>query len=218
MSMARTVKKPHERRADIVATARRLFETRGYDDITMNDVVADLGVAKGTVYHYFASKDELLEAVVTDIVGQATEQMRQTLEVASGGPVERLATLIAAGRVADEHGQILGHLHRSGNAGMHVRLLAVAIEQQAPLYAEVLRQGTAEGVFRVDLPLETAEFLLSAAQFLTDEGIAPWTPESLARRAAALPALVERLLGAAPGTFAFLLPEAADPRSETGTS
>lgn len=216
--MTRTVKKPHERRADIVAMARRLFESRSYDEITMNDVVTALGVAKGTVYHYFRSKQELLEAVVTDIVGQATEQMRHVLQMDGGGAVERLAALIATGRIAGEHEQILGHLHRGGNAGMHVRLLAAAIEQQAPLYAEVLRLGTAEGVFQVDLPLETAEFLLGAAQFLTDEGIAPWPPESVARRAAALPTLVERLLGAAPGTFAFMLTPAADPLLEEGGS
>jgi AcrR family transcriptional regulator len=216
--MARTVKKPHERRADIEAAARRLFESRGYDDITMNDVVADLGVAKGTVYHYFRSKEELLEAVVTDIVGQATEQMRHVLHAVTGSPVERLVALMAAGSVADENAQILDHLHRGANAEMHVRLLAVAIEQQAPLYAEVLQEGTAEGVFQVDLPLETAEFLLGAAQFLTDEGIAPWSPESLARRALALPTLIERLLGAAPGTFAFLLPPTVTPSDETRTS
>ncbi|MHB9860190.1 TetR/AcrR family transcriptional regulator [Streptomyces sp. YIM S03343] len=203
--MARTVKKPHERRAEIVAAARRLFASRGYDVFTMNDVVSDLGIAKGTVYHYFKSKEDLLEAVVTDIVGQATEQMRQVLHAADGGAVERMAALISAGRVADENERILEHLHRGGNAGMHARLLAVAIEQQAPLYAEVLREGTATGVFAVGLPLETAEFLLSAAQFLTDEGIAPWPPETLARRAQALPSLVERLVGAAEGTFAFLL-------------
>jgi AcrR family transcriptional regulator len=215
--MARTVKKPQERRADIVAVARRLFATSRYDDITMNDVVTELGVAKGTLYHYFGSKEELLEAVVTDIVGQATERMRTVLHVAGGGPVERLVALIDAGRVAGDHEQILGHLHRGGNAGMHVRLLAVAIEQQAPLYAEVLQEGTAAGVFRVDLPLETAEFLLGAAQFLTDEGIAPWSPESLARRAVALPVLMERLLGAAAGTFAFLLGAAVDPHDASTT-
>ncbi|WP_435886114.1 TetR/AcrR family transcriptional regulator [Streptomyces erythrochromogenes] len=203
--VARTVKRPEERRAEIVAAARRLFESRGYDDVTMNEVVADLAVAKGTVYHYFRSKEELLEAVVTDIVKQATERMGQVVEAAGGGPVERLAALVSAGRVAGENEQVLGHLHRSQNAGMHTRLLAVAIELQAPLYAQVLREGTAAGVFRVDHPLEAAEFLLSATQFLTDEGIAPWSPETLTRRARALPALAEQLLGAPEGSLAFLL-------------
>ncbi|MEV6683595.1 helix-turn-helix domain-containing protein [Streptomyces erythrochromogenes] len=194
-----------ERRAEIVAAARRLFESRGYDDVTMNEVVADLAVAKGTVYHYFRSKEELLEAVVTDIVKQATERMRQVVEAADGGPVERLAALVSAGRVAGENEQVLHHLHRSQNAGMHTRLLAVAIELQAPLYAEVLREGTEAGAFQVDHPLEAAEFLLSGIQFLTDEGVAPWSPETLTRRARALPALAEQLLGAPEGSLAFLI-------------
>ena len=62
--MTRTVKKPEERRADIVKAARYLFQTKEYSKTTMNDVIERLGIAKGTIYHYFSSKESLLEAVV----------------------------------------------------------------------------------------------------------------------------------------------------------
>ena len=214
--MARIVKQPQERRAEIVAAARRLLASGGYESTTMQDVMREVGIAKGAVYHYFRSKEELFEAVVEDIVGEATAQMCQALEAAQGSALDVMRAMIAAGRAAETAPEILERLHRPGNAGMHVRLLAAAIQQQAPLYAELIRRGCEQGEFRTATPLETAEFLLTAVQFLTDEGIHPWPADTLQRRAQAFPTLIETLLGAEPGSFRFL---AADQReSDSGNA
>jgi hypothetical protein len=61
-----------------------------------------------------------------------------------------------------------------------------------------------EGVFKTRAPLECAEFMLSAIQFLTDMGIYPWTEEDLKRRIQAFPTLIEQLLQAPSGSFQFL--------------
>jgi hypothetical protein len=88
---------------------------------------------------------------------------------------------------------------------MHTRLLAVALLKQAPLYAKLIQQGCDEGIFQTESPLECAEFILSAIQFLTDAGIYPWTQADLMRRIQAFPQLVEQLLKAPPGSFQFLI-------------
>ncbi|MBS0627256.1 MAG: TetR/AcrR family transcriptional regulator, partial [Verrucomicrobia bacterium] len=54
-------------------------------------------------------------------------------------------------------------------------------------------------------PLESAEFILSAIQFLTDMGIYPWTEDVLKRRIQAFPLLIEKLLQAPSGSFQFLV-------------
>ncbi|MBN1174351.1 MAG: TetR/AcrR family transcriptional regulator [Micromonosporaceae bacterium] len=200
------MKKPEERRADIVRAARHLFATNGFDGTSMQDVMRHLSIAKGTIYHYFSSKEDLLEAVVDDLATESTERMRDIAEAPTGDAVSKIQALVAAGRVADENQDLVRQLHRSANAGMHARLLAAVIQQQAPLYAKVFQQGREEGLFQVDSPLETAEFVLAAVQFLTDEGIFPWQPEALLRRAKAFPSLIEQQLGARPGTFSFLFP------------
>ncbi len=202
--MVRTVKKPEERRADIVKAARLLFQTRDYEQTTMQDVMQYLGIAKGTIYYYFKSKEELLEAVINDIVDERIEQMQTILATAGGNALDRLRALITAGNMTDENDEILTQLHHPANYGMHARLLAAALQKQAPLYAALFQQGCDEGLFQTDTPLETAEFILSAVQFLTDEGIYPWTQETLLRRARAIPTLIETQLKAEPGSFQFL--------------
>lgn len=204
--MVRVVKKAEERREEIIAAAAELFLGKGYDRTTMKDVMERLQIAKGTIYHYFTSKEELLEAVLDAIVARLTSEMQAFTDEAEGDALARLQYLIVKTAAVDSHDQeMLDNLHRPGNTGMHLRLLAKLIVMQAPIYAELIRRGVEEKLFATDHPLESAEFILAAIQFLTDMGIYPWTGEQLTRRALALPALVEAQLRAPAGSFRFLL-------------
>jgi AcrR family transcriptional regulator len=204
--MVRVVKKPEERKEEIVLAACRLFLDKGYENTTMRDVMAVLDIAKGTIYHYFASKDDLLEAVIAHIAGQQLERQRKVLSGLRGNALQRLEQYVhASTHHEEEYAEVIDHLHKPANAGMHIRLLAMHITLQAPLYAELIRQGCEEGLFSAGNPLETAEFLLAGIRFLTDMGVSPWTDGELARRAQAFPAIVESLLQAPAGSFAFLL-------------
>src|ERR1700733_4203361 len=95
--MKRIIKKPAERRAEIVKTARDLFLTKDYDKTTMQDFMNHLGIAKGTIYHYFKSKEELLEAVVEDIVNQHLEKMQALIQETNGNALQKIQALVEAG-------------------------------------------------------------------------------------------------------------------------
>jgi AcrR family transcriptional regulator len=203
--MARIVKKASDRKAEIVSTARRLFQTQEYDKTSMQDIMDALGIAKGTIYHYFTSKEALLEAVIDDIVEKNIQQMQTRLKNASGNALQKMELLVKANNMAADNKDILDHLHKPGNDAMHSRLLAATLVKLAPLYAELIQQGCDEGIFKTETPLECAEFILSAIQFLTDMGIYPWTKEDLNRRIQAFPKLIEQQLRASPGSFQFLI-------------
>ena len=202
--MPRVVKKPQERKAEIIDAAHDLFQQKGYDIVTMQDVMNQLGIAKGTIYHYFRSKEELLEAVIEKISEEMIHKMRTIVEQAKGSALEKLEALVEAGRL-EAGSRVLDALHKQGNESMHTRLLVATLMKQAPLYAELIEQGCKERLFQTDTPLECAELMLSGIQFLTDLGIHPWTEETLQRRAQAFPKLIEQLLRAPKGAFGFLL-------------
>jgi AcrR family transcriptional regulator len=168
-------------------------------------VVDALGLAKGTVYYYFPSKEDLLEAMVADLIDETTDRMQALVETEGGNALQKLRLLIQSGSLEDENKELLEGLHKPGSAGLHIRLLAAALVNQAPLFAALVEQGCREGLFHTETPLETSEFILGGVQLLTDMGIHPWSPDDLNRRMQALPSLIERLLGAPPGSFDFLL-------------
>lgn len=202
--MIRTVKKPADRKADIVNTACHLFMTKEYDKTTMQDIMDALGIAKGTIYHYFTSKEALLEAVIEDLVAKNIKQMRSLIKEAKGNALQKMELLVKTGSMAQDNKILLDQLHKPGNNAMHTRLLAATLIQLAPLYAELIQEGCDEGIFTTQTPLECAEFILSGIQFLTDMGIYPWTQEAIQRRMQAFPKLLEQLLNAPSESFNFL--------------
>lgn len=203
--MVRIVKKAEERRYEIVQCACDIFLEKGYEKTTMKHVMDELQIAKGTIYHYFRSKEELLDAVIDTIAETHYDNLKSVFEKAEGNGLEKLITLASANQDSSHDEALLTELHKPGNAGMHTRLLAKMITVQAQLYSKAIEQGCKEGIFSTNHPLESAEFILSAISFITDTGIYSWSEEELTRRINSLPKLVEQQLSAPEGSFNFLL-------------
>jgi AcrR family transcriptional regulator len=205
--MARIVKNADDRRDEIIKAARELFQTKDYGKTTMQELIIKLNIAKGTLYHYFASKQEILEAVVENIVDEELanrERLLNSTEVKDLGAIEKIRMLITMDDLTEENELILQGLHHPENTEMHTKQLGRYITKLAPLYAEIFAQGCAEGVFKTDYPLEAAEFILAGVQFLTDQGFYQWSNREIERRMQAFSFLIEKQLGAPAGSFAFL--------------
>ena len=202
--MSRIVKKPEVRRREIIETARDLFRAKGYENTTTQDVMRALDIAKGTIYHYFKSKEDLLEAVVRDIVEVNFEEMTNALKASKGNALSKFKLLIKKANISAENQDLLEQLHHQNNQAMHCRILAEAIGKHATLYAKVIEQGNKEKIFKAEHPLECAEFFLSGLQFLTDVGFYPWSSADLTRRGKAFPKILEQLSGAPSGSFRSL--------------
>ena len=202
--MTRIVKKPEERRREIIAMAQKLFLEKEYENTSLNDVVGALGVAKGTVYHYFDSKEELLDAVVESMAQEFLAIVQKKMKLANGTALESLKLLFKTINVSTVWKKTLKQLHQPGNMGLHVRLLGRITRDLAPIFSEIMIQGCKEGVFRSEHPLESCEILLAGFQFMTDLGIYPWTSEELDRRSQAFSSLIEAQFQAPKGSLSFL--------------
>src|SRR5438477_5054749 len=80
-------------RQDILRTAARLFQQRGYDATSMNDVAAALKLSKGGLYHHFQSKDEILFEIMNHAMEMTQERVIGPVR-GIDDPVERLRALI----------------------------------------------------------------------------------------------------------------------------
>lgn len=198
------ISNPKNRKAEIINAARKFFQIKGYDKVTMQELMDSLNIAKGTIYHYFKSKEALFEAVIENIVETNIGQMEAVMQRSSGTALEKIQILMSMGNISLENKKILKTLHAHKNDAMHARLLGAIVAKQSLLYANLINQGCEEGIFQTTTPRESAEFILAAIQFLTDVGIYPWTQEDLMRRAKAFPAIIENLLKAPKGSFDFL--------------
>ena len=95
--MPRVIKHPDIRRAELLDRATSLFLQHGYDNVSLNDLIADAGVSKGAFYHWFPSKDALIAALTERSARQAFAAVEQALTVCGSDALDRLNAVLQAG-------------------------------------------------------------------------------------------------------------------------
>ncbi|CAI2139625.1 HTH-type transcriptional repressor KstR2 [Serratia fonticola] len=204
--MVRTVKTPEVRRAEILQAASELFQEIGYESTSVDSIVRSAGIAKGTFYYYFKSKDEVLAALAQQLCAEMVARSQIIADDPQLGAIEKFCAIIAAQNQTVEAGQALVEdLHRPENRALHERSNIETVLAFGPILATVVEQGNQEGVFQVDDPLSTVQFILAGSLFLFGHQMFSWTPEEQAARMQAMLLLIERAFGAAAGSFAAVL-------------
>lgn len=157
----RVVKDPKERRKDIMEMASMLFLSKGYEETSVNMIVEQLGVAKGTFYHYFKSKEDILEAVLENYLNQYAEDIKLFLVSSSINAYEKLMFVlknILSNTQGPEH--LTKHVEDSKNNRLHQMLDEKFYEKFYPIIVEILKQGTKENIFKLKHPEEITQILL----------------------------------------------------------
>ncbi len=201
----RTVKKPEIRKNEILDAAEALFARKGYVGTTINDILSMLGIAKGTFYHYFASKEELMEAMVTRDIDSGIKAVEAVAGDESLSAMDKLRLIIAAPDPETVRKDAMSEeLHQANNAELHLHSLVESIRRLTPYITRIVEQGVGEGVFSTPCPKETVELLLVASQFLLDTEIFGGDEGILLGRAKAFAHVMEASLAARPGSFAYI--------------
>lgn len=202
----RISKNPADRKTEILDAAEMLFTTKGYSATTVNDILRKVGIAKGTFYYHFQSKEEVMDAIVMRFIDSGVEAAKVIAADPDLQAPEKLFQIIMGQRADSGHkGQMIEELHQVNNAEMHQKSLVETILQLTPVLTKVIEQGIEEGAFSTPYPKETVEFLLVSSQFLLDEGIFQWEPQELMQKAIALTHIIEMTLGAEKGSFSYIL-------------
>jgi AcrR family transcriptional regulator len=207
--VTRIVKEHTVRRNEILDVAQRLVQTRGYEQMAIQDILDELRIAKGTFYHYFDSKQVLLEAVTERIVEQAVQVILPIVRDAHLPAIEKLQRVLdTVGRWKTARKPFFLELMRvwyaDDNAIVRAKMEALGIQRVTPLFAEIIRQGSAEGTFTTDYPGQTGSIVMAligqlsntlARLLLAGEPL-PDGLMGVKRIAAAYSDAVERVLGA----------------------
>ncbi|MDA1653333.1 TetR/AcrR family transcriptional regulator [Bacillus cereus group sp. TH150LC] len=203
----RIVKEYEERRKEILETAERLFITKGYTKTTVNDILKEIGIAKGTFYHYFKSKEEVMDEIIMRIIKDDVAKAKVIVSNPNIPVLEKLFRVLIeqSPKSGDVKDKMIERFHQPNNAEMHQKSLVQSIIHLSPVLTEVLEQGIEEGIFSTSYPQETIELLLSSAQVIFDDGLFQWKPEEMMRRAKAYIKMMEVSVGAKEGSFDYMM-------------
>lgn len=203
--MPRTVKTADERRMEIIKTAEKLFNEKGFIKTSVDSIIKTMGVAKGTFYYYFKSKEEVLKAIVELQLDQIVSMTQQLADDKTMSAMAKMELLLSGSQVGDDnHAEITDHMHLQENRELHEESNIQTVLRLSPIFARIIEQGNEEEVFHVEKPLETFQILLSGGQFLLDGGLFDFTEEEKRIRRMVLQDIVEKSLGAEKGSFGFM--------------
>lgn len=212
--MVRIVKDADVRRGELLDTALALFLANGYERTSVEQITSAVGVAKGTFYHYFRTKSDLLEQLVERFTDDLFGQVEVALAVTEGSALDRFRALMAASTAAktgrkDETLMISSSLYSDDNRALLSSLREGWIERTRPFISAIIEQGVAEGTF--DVPDACAmtevwlslwyDFGLRVGELYSRVQDHPACVDQLVGQMNALFLAQERILGAPPGSL-----------------
>jgi AcrR family transcriptional regulator len=212
--MARIVKESTERQNEILAAAQRLIYTKGYEQMTIQDILDDLHISKGAFYHYFDSKQALLETIIT----QMWVEVEKILAPITQDP--NLPALVKFQRLFEassnwKSGQkdllwaVFKVWYNDDNALFRQKQYAASAQHLAPHFGRIIQQGIGEGVFATPFPDQVGVVVFSLMSSFGDamavHFLSGGPPEEVLARMEKVITVytdaIERVLGAVPGSL-----------------
>ena len=156
------------KRNEILDVAEQLFTTQGYEVTTVNALLRAVGIAKGTFYYYFASKEEVMEAVIMRMIDEELASAQAILAQADLTAIEKLSQALLNQPQSPQKTQMLASFRQTNNALMKQRALQLTLELLCPTYAAMIEEGNEQTIFAAAQPLAASQFLVAGLQTIYD--------------------------------------------------
>ncbi len=219
--MARIVNKEEYdlRRNKILDAAQRLVYTKGYEQMSIQDILAEVQISKGAFYHYFISKQDLMEGMIERMAAQGLALMVPIAEDDRLDATQKLLRLFDfAARWKSARKDVLMTLvkvwYADDNALLRQKSQEALLPRITPLITRIIRQGNDEGLFHTAFPEQTCEIVFSMMMGIGESMIKRLLQpdpnfevvQYLEGLTASYQDAIERVLGAAPGSLPLFDP------------
>ena len=154
-------KTKEERRNEIIETAGKLFEEKGYEQTQVQDIVNEIGVAKGLFYYYFKSKDEVMEELADRYADTIIDAVNKLIDkdIATFDKINRIFHIFIDS--AEKKSGIFMGILNVKNGITHERIFFNVGEKMVPLVTELILSGNDNGECNCSDPKFITEFLVS---------------------------------------------------------
>lgn len=212
--MARITKEYHIRKNEILDAAQELFFTKGYKQTSIESIIKKIGVAKGTFYYYFKSKEDLMDKLVKRMTNQILLEIKKITERTDLNALAKLnRAYITTRNVKLENIDLvklyLKVLYKDENIILRHKIYMSNVDLLVPEFAKIISQGVKEKIFNTPFPHKAAKLIFEVAQTLgnstaklfleMDEN--PEVVEKLKREIELYEDAIERIIGAKKGSI-----------------
>lgn len=191
----RVIKEAEERKNEILDAAERLFGTKGFDGTSTGDILDAVGIARGTLYYHFKSKEEILDAIISRMTFRLVEKAEAIVAQKNVPVLQRFIMMMLSLNVdGDSFGQeLLKQIHKPQNALMHQKMEKALLSGIVPVIADLINEGIEQGICQTNYPEEVAEMTFLYANTVFDD-LMEHSEEERQRKIEAFIYNLERLL------------------------
>lgn len=203
----RVVKEAEERKEEILDVAEKLFGTKGFDNTSTNDILEEVGIARGTLYYHFKSKEDILDGVIERMTRRLMAGAKKIVHNQELPLLERLTKTIMSLNVENPIGhEVMEQVHRPQNALMHQKMQKMLLTGINPILTELMEEGIREGICHTSYPEEVVEMIMLYANTAFDDiNMADLSQEEKEKKIAGFIYNVERLMGMEKGSLEDVL-------------
>lgn len=189
--------KGEKRKQELLKIAYQMFIEKGYEATSVDEIIAQAHIAKGTYYYYFPSKESMLQEVINMMISDEAERAKQF--ISADIPVaQKLVGVITTLRPQKSESNIADALNKKENLIMHEKIGRRIVDEAVPLLTQIVYEGIGQGLFNCDNIAQRVRMILLLSQHLFDSG--DFTEADIAVFIDA----VEKILGAKPDTLGFI--------------
>lgn len=175
-------------------------------DITVDMIAKNAGIGKGSIYYYFKSKEEIIDAVIERSWSKAICEYFVNISSQSSTP-EKLKLLFRSmltKEFRDRSRNVIIPLHVQDDLLLHHKMIMTAIRTVSPILTEILEEGRDNGSIRTEAPKESAEMIVAMLTFLLDNSFFPSDNDATYRKLKLYAKVLEVCFQTEKGSFDFL--------------
>ena len=190
----------------ILDALQELLVKKNIQSISVSEIAQTAGLGKGSIYYYFPSKNEILEALIERNYKKPLETAKHLADQKDISPFTRMAMIFQACR--NSTGEFLINNRQTNDdkehAFLHQKYLHYLITELKPALTEIIRQGIETGFIHFDYPEALAEIVLIVLTVKLDNTLVPSTEEEMEETMVGLISLLEKGTGNPSGSLNFL--------------
>jgi len=149
-----------EKRKTLLDAAVRVFARAGYHGSRVGDIAEEAGVAHGLLYHYFPSKEEVLQTIFRENWGQLIERFRavEAADEPAGEKLEGIAKILL--RTWRNDPDLVTVMVREVARSPQLESQVVEVREAFAIVQRIVEHGQRDGTFRPDLDARLASWIL----------------------------------------------------------
>ena len=198
--------KEQNKKEMILDAMQELMSTASTQTISVSDIAQRAGIGKGSIYYYFSSKNDIIEAVIERSYSRVLDE-GQALACSDGmNALEKLEIIYQEASLELKRKEALDTFSQQQQSALiHQKCTGMIITRLGPILTDILRQGELEGTIRCSYTKEAARIILTTLTVTIDNVLAPLDPQEIRQIMAAFAVMLEKSLGLSTNSLDFLV-------------